>query len=201
MKQIIYIFIFIPFLSYSQDIKSDSSFISVTNGVVFNTRIIQYENGTETTTKTPIGDISVVNQNFISEILGQTSTMANDVKYVSQFKSKITEIIRKDAANKSVIGKSALWEIGLRDTSYFMSQDYTFSINDGGSNTIVFSKTSSNFKYKIGTSAEKNIVYLGNIIRLRNYSGTKDLDLYKISESLWVSIDRSVILRRTKVNR
>lgn len=200
-KSILFAALFLVFSSGAYSQTSDSTVTTVNGATIYATRYQVYENGTTVVTTSIIADTATIGRVLSGDITSATQTMANDVLYTSQFRGKITEIIRKDNQAKVATGKSGIEAIVVAQKDYWLSVTHTWEITDNGvKSPVTFSITAAGvMKYQVGTNAKQNIVLLGSVVRLRNYSGTKDIDLFKINENTWIYQDRLITLRRSSI--
>ena len=109
MKHIIFfLFTTLSVVATAQEATKDSSVIISKNGLFFTVRYQEFANGESSVVTTLLGDTSAIIGKNSEEIRNKTSSWASDIEYTSSIPQKINEMIRKEEALKTIVGKSAL---------------------------------------------------------------------------------------------
>ena len=196
MKHIIFfLFTTLSVVATAQEATKDSSVIISKNGLFFNVRYQEFANGESSVVTTLLGDTSAVIGKNSEEIRNKTSSWASDIEYTSSIPQKINEMIRKEEALKTIVGKSAL--DALR-TETFSWPDSTYKMKTtSGTFTLKFSTPTVNgvkiLRYKLDTFAVRQADYLGKAIRFRNFQNTgRNLYMVQFPSGRWFNSDRTI---------
>ena len=200
MKNTIFLFLLCSLSAFSQEITKDSTSIERVNGLYFSARYVEYDNGNAQTTRTIIGNGTAEDafNVVLSDFKSKAKTMANDAVFVSQFPKQFTELIRQNAAIKTLLGKSPLDTIQAREIATYLAPGWTLKV-DGVTTPIdvVFTVTQAGqMRHNLGT-APRNVTFADDIIRFHNYPAANDkTDFYKGKNGNFVTLDRKYILRK-----
>lgn len=180
-----------------QKVVSDTTFVTQQGVQFFSNRAIALDNGASQIISEPIGD---KNQAFVSLtnlIYNTGQTMAQDVQTVSQYRARISSLIRQAQAVQALTGMSALDT--LRNAYYGPMLVEGWQIEtDTGKASIRFQVNANGVtRYQIAGGNFRQLTFLGSVIRLNAYpvSG-HNADLYRTDRGNFINTNRSVILLR-----
>lgn len=198
MKRLLFLLLLTPFFTAAQNGEpvSDTSYLVKQDTVFFEVKTSTYQDGSELTTKTLIGDTTDLVQAARDRITAKAATMAVDIRYVSTFRKQITSLMRESDAVLALTGIDPQklvqndfsapflisgWKIRRDDTT----SDIEFGVNGQGV-----------LRYSINGGSTKATQLFGNAMRLKNYpSNGTDTDIYLLPNGVWVNADRTVIMR------
>lgn len=202
MKKILFFFLLIPVIAFAQNGEpvSDTAYIfsqQTAAGLRFyEVKTFVYQDGSELTSKTLIGDSLTLLQSATAKIQASSASWAVDIRHVSTFKRKITATIREADQGRTLTGTDPQREIQMQQQAAFLEPGWKIR-RDGTASDIVFTVNAQGaLRYSVAGGQTRGATTLGSAMRLNNYpsSGT-DTDLYVLPSGVWINADRSVILR------
>lgn len=189
----------ISFAAFAQRIVVvDSSWITNESGHFFDNHITIYNTGEqEGGYKRLIGDTTTLVTAFSGKIEGRGENFATDARAVSGFPAAVKELIRQDAAITALTGQSPIKAIQAKYQHIFTDSAYQIRKDGGAFAPVTFTvNAQGNLRYKIDTLPNRNAILLGEVIRLNNfYNTTQDVELYRIRDYFYTSLDRRISLR------
>ena len=199
MKKLLYTILFallaIAASAQSRVLTRDSVYIENKAGTFFRVRVIEYSNGEGMTQTELIGDTSAVINQFRNTIQGRASGLATDAAAVYQFRQTISELIRQGNQIQTQFGTNPVRLIQNDFSPNFTGNSWT--IRNDTTRTIAFTvNAQGQLRYQIAGFTARNARLLGNVMRLENYqSAGKDLDLFRVSENRYTTLDGLIVLR------
>lgn len=198
MKKLLFILLITPLFSLAQSGEpvSDTSYFVKQGDQFFEVKMFAYQDGSEQTYKTLIGDSATFVQSAKDRLVSSAATMAVDVRHVSTFTRKIKELLRESDQVKTLTGQDPQRLVQDDYDDAFLSGDWTIK-RDGTISSVTFSLNAQGaLRYSVNAGATKSALLIGNTMRLKNYpaNGT-DTDMYVLPNGVWVSSDRSAVMR------
>jgi hypothetical protein len=186
------------FFAHAQSaIVKDSTYTITVNGKFSQAHYIEYEDGSTSLTVSPGLTADETYTAKLQEFESAAGTMANDVRHVSGFSKRLTELKRQNDAIKTLTGKSPLDTIQSRQIFDYLVAGWSIKENGAVARDVVFTVTAGGqMRYKIGSDAVKNVTLFGDAMRLNNYGTGIDADLFKLQNGNFVDAIRRVILRK-----
>jgi len=196
MKHIIFLILTLNLtILHSQEIVSDSSYLKW-DKAWFRVVTQTYDNGNINILQTYIGDTMTLYNQSIDGIRNSTSSMANDVSFVSNYGKKVRDLLKDSDEILAKAGKSPVDSIELADIESFLISGWTIK-SPTGTTDITFNRSNADkLRYQHLSTTNRQVDLLGSVIRLRNYptNGTTT-DFYKSPNSKrWYSLSREYIL-------
>lgn len=187
-------------VSAQRSISTDSTWITNSGGNFYSYHLVAYSNGEETTTKTLLGDTTQYVSKFQEAFVSQASNWANDIEITSDYRRRITELIRQDAAIIQQVGRSPLRNMLAPVATSLVDSTWKIRI-DGKNKAFRFTVTAAGaLRYKADTAVVRSVTYIGDVMRLTNWLGSgQSLDLYKFDDGRWYSTTRQVQLYLERV--
>lgn len=180
----------------SGDPVSDTSYIVKQGVQFFEVRTATYQDGSEFTTKSLIGDTLALVEAAKARLTSNAATMAVDVRHVSQFRKRFTTLLREATAVQTLTGIDPQKAVQDEYSGPFLTTGWTVK-RDGNTSDIVFTVNGQGaLRFSVAGGATKSALLIGNALRLKNYpaNGT-DTDVFMLQNGVWVDATRSVILR------
>lgn len=157
-----------------------------------------YDDGSYQEAARVIGTADKLAEYKADKIRQEAASLAVDTWRVSRVKKILNEI---SAASDAILATAGVSPISLVEASVkpeLLLDGWT--IDDGtGPAPIVFSVNGQGVcKYSINGGASKNIIVFGNVLRLNNYSGSINLDLFldENGRRYYSLPDRAVMLKK-----
>lgn len=198
-KSILFLFLLLSVGAFAQRIVvTDSTWISNEGGNFFDNHITIYNTGEQDAGyKRLIGDTSALVQSFVSKIESKAENFATDARAVVEFPAKVKELIRQDAAIAALTGTSPVRIIQQKYQAIFTDTAWQIRNDVAALVPVVFTISGQGkLRYTIDTLPTRTAVLLGEVIRLNNfYNTTQDIELYRIRDYFYASLDRRVVLR------
>lgn len=200
MKNIIFLFLLCSLFAQAQEITKDSASIELVNGVYRKTTYSERDNGDIETKSTIIGNGTAEDafNVVLSDFKSKAKTMANDAVFVSQFPKQFTELIRQNAAIKTLLGRSPLDTIQAREIATYLSPGWTMKTNGVSTPVdVVFTVTAGGqMRHNLGNTP-RNVTFFGDAMRLHNFpSSGINTDFFRVQNGNFVTLDRAYILRK-----
>lgn len=200
MDKMLFVFAFslLPFFLSAQSGEpvSDTSYLVKQGIQFFEVKTSTYQDGSEFTTKTLIGDTSALVQATRDRITSKAATMAVDIRYVSTFKKQITTLVRESNAVLALTGIDPQKAVQDEFVAPFLIAGWTLK-RDATTDPIEFTVNGQgNLRFSVNGAATKAGQLFGNTLRLKNYpSNGNDTDVYRLPNGVFVNADRSIVLR------
>lgn len=175
---------------------SDTSYLTQQGALFFEVKTSIYQDGSELTTKTLIGDTIALVQASKDRLTSNAATMSVDVRHVSQFRKRFTKLLREATAVQTLTGIDPQRAVQDDYSAPFLAPGWTVK-RDGTTSDVEFTVNANGaLRFTIGAAGSKAALLIGNALRLKNYpaNGT-DTDLFTLPNGVWVDATRSVILR------
>lgn len=190
------VFAFQNISAQNGDPVTDTSYITLQGGQFFEVKMQTFQDGSSINTQTLIGDSTALVQATEARIVSKAATLAVDARYVSQSRKTLTGLIREDNAVETATGVSPLKNIVAQYSGAFLESGWKIK-ETGAAVDIAFSVNGAgNLRYTPDGGTTRTAILFGDAIRLRNWSGTNDLDLYQLKAGgAWINLDRTVVLR------
>lgn len=175
---------------------SDTSYLLKQGSLFFEVKTSTYQDGSELTTKTMIGDTAALVQATRDRITSKAATMAVDIRHVSTFRKQITTLVRESNAVLSLTGIDPQKQVQNEYVAPFLIAGWTIK-RDATTEPVEFTvNAQGNLRYSVNAAATKAGQLFGNALRLKNYpSNGTDTDMYILPNGVFVNADRTVILR------
>jgi len=198
MKFSLFAFLLFPLILSAQNGEpvSDTSYITAQGGIFSEVKTFIYADGSELSTKTPIGDSLALAAATKARIESTAASMAVDVRYVSTFKKKITTLVRESNAVLALTGIDPQKQVQDEYSAPFLTAGWALR-HDGTTADIAFTvNAQGNLRYSVAGGTTRQAQLLGAVLRLKQYpaQGT-DTDVYRLQNGVYVNADRSIILR------
>lgn len=176
---------------------SDTSYFSKTGNLFFEVKTATYQDGSEITTKTLIGDTTALVQSAKDRITAKAATMAVDVRYVSTFRKQITSLVRESNAVLALTGIDPQKKVQDEYSAPFLVAGWSVKREGGTPDPVEFTvNAQGNLRFSVNGAATKAGQLFGNALRLKNYpSNGTDTDVYALQNGVFVNADRTVVLR------
>lgn len=174
---------------------TDTSYTTNSAGVFFAVRDIIYSNGEESHTKTLIGDTSALFDAFYNRFVQAGTQMATDARFVLTFPRKIADLKRDNDELLAITGKDAMDTITAKLSGAIMEDGWTIRQNGTPQDLAFTINNSGQLRYSVGGNT-RNALFFGAVLRLNNYNGADDLELYRVESGNYKSIDNKITLRR-----
>lgn len=198
MKNLLIFFLLSPFFLAAQNGEpvSDTSYLVKQGVQFFEVKTSTYQDGSELTTKTLIGDTAALVQATRDRITSKAATMAVDIRFVSTFKKQITTLVRESNDVLALTGIDPQKAVQDEHSAPFLIAGWTIK-RDGTTDPVAFTVNGQgNLRFSVNGAATKAGQLFGNALRLKNYpSNGTDTDMYRLPNGVYVNADRSVILR------
>jgi hypothetical protein len=174
---------------------SDTSYFLKQGNLFYGVQTKIYADGSEITTKTLVGDTTALVDGMMDRITGQAATMAVDARHVSTSRKRLNDLLRESDNVLSLTGIDPQKEVEIEYHLPFLESGWTIK-NGGAGVPIDFSMSAqNNLRYSVNGGALKQLDLCGNVIRLRQFTGSADVELYKLKEGgKWVDLNRTVTL-------
>lgn len=175
---------------------SDTSYITKTGDQFFEVRVSTYQDGSEMSTKSLIGDTAALVQAAKDRLISRGATMSVDVRHVSTFRKAFTELLRESDAVKSLTGIDPQRAVQDDYSATFLAGTWTIK-RDATTSDVVFTVNGQGaLRYSVNAGATKSALLIGNALRLKNYpSNGTDTDMYVLPGGAWVDATRATVLR------
>ena len=174
---------------------TDTSYTTNSAGVFFAVRDIIYSNGEESHTKTLIGDTSALFDAFYNRFVQAGTQMATDARFVLTFPRKIADLKKDNDDLLAITGKDAMDTITAKLSGAIMEDGWTIRQNGAPQDLAFTINNSGQLRYSVGGNT-RNALFFGAVLRLNNYNGADDLELYRVESGNYKSIDNKITLRR-----
>lgn len=175
---------------------TDTSYLEKQGSLFFEVRRMVYADGGEIQTRTSIGDTAQLVQAAKDRLTSKAATMAVDVRFVSQFRSQFTTLLRESDAVQALTGISPQREVQDEHAAPFLEDGWTIR-RDATTSPVAFTVNAQGaLRYAVNGGSTSPALLLGSAMRLRNYPSNGNFtDVYVLATGVWVSCDRSVVLR------
>lgn len=94
----------LPASAQSGEPVSDTSYLTQQGALFFEVKTSIYQDGSELTTKTLVGDTTALVQAAKDRLTSTAATMSVDVRHVSQFRKRFTTLLREANAVQTLTG-------------------------------------------------------------------------------------------------
>ena len=180
-------------------VSTTTTYILSADGVTYLEKVrTDYDDSSYNEAAKAIGPADALAEYKADKIRLEAQSLAADTYRVSRARRILNEMIHASDAITTVAGVSPLKTVEAAIKPDLLAAGWT--IDDGtGAVPIVFSENAQKVcKYSVNGAATKNIVVFGSVFRLKNYSGTTDLDLFQDENGkrFYSLPDRQVILKR-----
>lgn len=175
---------------------SDTSYVTKQGSLFYETKMSNYQDGSEITTKTLIGDTLALVQAAKDRLVSRAATMSVDIRFVSTFRKSFTQLLRESDAVLALTGIDPQKAVQNEYSTAFLAGTWTIK-RDGTNSDITFALNGQGaLRYAINGGATKQAILIGQALRLKNYpSNGSDVDLYALPGRVWVDATRAVVLR------
>ena len=174
---------------------TDTTYTTNSAGVFFTVRDIIYSNGEETHTKTLIGDTSALFDAFYNRFVQAGTQMATDARFVLTFPRKIANLKKDNDDLLAITGKDAMDTITAKLSGAIMEDGWTIRQNGIPQDLAFTINNNGQLRYSVGGNT-RNALFFGAVLRLNNYNGADNLELYRVESGNYKSIDNKITLRR-----
>ena len=190
MKNII-LFLLLPLFAFGQtEITNDSTYLNWEAGAWYRVTVLTYDNGNSDIFKRFIGDTATLYNQAVDGIRNAVSAMATDVATTSQYRKRVTTLLRESDEILLKAGRSPVDSIENNDAAPFLDAGWTIRRPDGTTIAVTFNKTAQGkLRWNTGTNNQCDLI--GNVIRLRNYpTNGSNMDFYRTPNGKrWTSLD------------
>ena len=182
--------------SQSGEPVSDTSYITKQGNLFYETKMSVYQDGSEITTKTLIGDTTALVQAAKDRLTSRATSMAVDVRYVSTFRKQFSALLRESDVVLALTGIDPQKAVQNENAAPFLQDGWKIK-RDGATSDIAFTVNGQGaLRYSINAGATKAALLIGSALRLKNYpSNGTDTDLFVLPGGVWVDATRSTVLR------
>lgn len=182
--------------SQSGEPVSDTSYITKIGNQFYETKDAVYQDGSQITTKTLIGDTAALVQAAKDRLTSKATSMAVDVRYVSTFRKQFSELLRESDVVLSLTGIDPQKAVQNENAAPFLQDGWKIK-RDGATSDVVFTVNGQGaLRYSINAGATKAALLIGSALRLKKYpDANSDTDLFVLPGGVWVDATRSTVLR------
>lgn len=174
----------------------DTSYFEKQGGTFFEIKKQVFQDGSEQTWKTVIGDSAAFVTAAKNRLVSQSTTMAVDVRHVSTYSRRMKELLREADQVRTLTGTDPQRLIQDEMQSVFLAGTWSIK-RDGTTSDVVFTINGQGaLRFSVAGAATKAALVIGDAIRLKNYPANGgDTDVFRLPNGVWVNVDRSVVLR------
>lgn len=189
----------LPLISFCQTEKkviTDSIWVTNTAGVFYQSRLLKYSNGEQSTTVTIIGDTATTQTKYLSETKSTTSTMANDANIVRGYRLQLSGIIKFGSTSRTTIGVNILDSIRNERYDEYFTESWSIGKITEPEDYIGISwiEQADTLNYITDTTiVNRKAEIIGNVIRLYNLNGY-DTDFYLTQDGYYQTVDGLYII-------
>lgn len=204
MKNIIFLLAFFPLFLAAQTGEPvlDTSYFEKQGGTFFEIKKQVFQDGSEQTWKTVIGDSAAFVTSAKNRLVSQSTTMAVDVRHVSTYSRRFKDLLRESDQVRTLTGTDPQRLVQDELADQFLAGTWSIK-RDGTTSDVVFTLNAQGaLRFSVAGGATKAALVIGDAMRLKNYpSNGTDTDVFRLPNGVWVNVDRSVVLRPPGVNR
>jgi hypothetical protein len=201
MKQtLISILLFAAFTANAQVVPvSDTSFITNTNGVYFETRAIVYPDGSSSTVKTRVGDTLAVANIYLNAVNTEGRQLAAAVALVVNRNTTTANIRRYDNTCAAATGRGVFARTQEKLQAKWIGETLSFKDNNVTKSASVTKAANGTLQITIGIDTPRVFQLWGEgKVRISGYpSGSSVLYLYNLDNKVFSDFAGNTTLTRT----
>lgn len=193
MKYILFLFLFATTALTAQNVASDTTYTTNTEGTFYEVTRVNFIDGTYREQSKLIGDTTALVNYFENRMFNEFQRLAFRAQELQTADRTANRLIATDLQVTALVGRSPLLELQQSQDSALLLA--TCTINDVAA---TFSRTAAG-KLRVSVGGSAFVVdHFGQALRLRNYPATGQTTiLYYINDRLWADANRRVLLRVT----
>lgn len=197
MKKVLYILLFLPFLTTAQTVVvKDTTWQTAANGKFYEDRLVQYSNGESSQTRRLIGDTASVFASYLARFEAESNRMANIAFEVRDNDKTIRGILQMRDTLLAKFNRDATDTLAAKYAGPLLVKGWTITEDTATLATDFSINGQGQLRYQIAGFPVRNGFLIGRVMRLQNYKATgRALDLYAAPGGNWFSIDDRVRLR------
>jgi len=192
-KQLIFLFLILTFAATAQrETVLDSTYLTNQGGQFFTVRVVNYSTGESEVTSKLVGDTAQLYTGYLDAVRQQAATLANDIRVVSEYKGRITQLIREADAASLIVGMDILDTITAQNAEPFTSQLWTIRTPDTLFNLTFTVNQNGTLRYRVNDGPAATANLLGDLLRLRNFpTASTNTDLARLPSGRWVDATKT----------
>lgn len=174
----------------------DTSYREAANGKFYGVRIVEYNDGTGSTSRTLLGDTTTIFTAYLNAFQSQSGQMATDAREASRFGRDITKLKQQNDEALTATGRDVLDTITAKQAGPLLLSGWVVKDTAGTKNVAFTVNANGQLRYTITGFATRNADLFGGVLRLNNYLSTgQDVDFFKAVSGNWFTIDDKTKIR------